>query len=154
MKEYIEISPIWFAKYQNLFFTKYTPQGYYLVSSCGDIVNSRTQNVLKASRDRKGKGGSGQTYPYVKLRCTDGKIHRFKVHRLVAAAFCPNSYNKRIVHHIDCEDRERSNNCADNLLWVRQSEHDELKKLWQEDRRAYYQRVSEIQAENAEVRKD
>ena len=148
--EILRINPVWFAKYQNLFFTPYTPQGYYVTSN-GDIINSRTGHILKQTQDRKGKGGSGQTYFYVKLRCTDGGYHKFKVHRLVAAAFCPNSYNKNEVHHID---RIKENNNSSNLLWVRKSEHKELKKLWKSDREKYYQRVSEIQAENTEARKD
>ncbi len=147
----IQLLPLWFARYQNLFFSKYTPKAYYAVSRDGEVINTKTGRILTPSRDKTSKGGSGQTYPYIKLKCTDDRHHRFKVHRLVAAAYCPNSYNKNFVHHIDWD---KENNSADNLLWVRRSEHRELEKLWLIDREKYFQQIKDIIAENSAKRKD
>lgn len=47
----------------------------------------------------------------------------FYVHRLVAMAFCPNPYNKKIVHHID---GDKHNNVASNLKWVTRREHEAI----------------------------
>ena len=149
--ESVKLVPLWFARYQNLFFTQYTPKAYYAVSKDGNVINSKTGRILIQTKDKKSKTGSGQTYPYIKLKCSDNKYHRFKTHRLIAAAYCPNSYNKNFVHHID---RNKENNASSNLLWVRRSEHRELEKLWLIDREKYFQQIKDIIAENSAERKD
>lgn len=45
---------------------------------------------------------------------------RYVVHRLVAETFLPNLEAKPEVDH---KDRDRSNNCVDNLRWVTKSEN-------------------------------
>ena len=56
------------------------------------------------------KTGKGDGYQTVSL-----KRKNFKVHRLVAEAFCKRMPGKTEVNHIDCN---KENNRADNLEWV------------------------------------
>ena len=44
----------------------------------------------------------------------------YKIHRLVATAFCPNPENKPIVHH---KDHDKWNNKSSNLVWATQQEN-------------------------------
>ena len=52
--------------------------------------------------------------------CKNGEQKMFKVHRLVAEAFIPNTENKPQIDHINTN---RSNNRVYNLRWVTQSEN-------------------------------
>ena len=58
----------------------------------------------------------------------DGKAKNYRVHRLVASAFIPNSENKPFINHID---ENKYNNEVGNLEWVtakENSNHGTLKK--------------------------
>ena len=56
------------------------------------------------------------------LVCIEGSQYGkdYKIHRLVATAFCPNPENKPIVHH---KDHDKWNNKASNLVWATQQEN-------------------------------
>lgn len=58
-------------------------------------------------------------YLYVSLK-NKGAVRRFKIHRLVALAFIPNSENKTTVNH---KDGIKFNNCVENFEWQTQSEN-------------------------------
>lgn len=57
----------------------------------------------------------------------NGKTTTFSAARLVALFFCPNRRRKGKVHHIDIDP---SNNYYKNLIWVTQTEHGELHRLY------------------------
>lgn len=87
----------------------------YYITSDGKIYSEYLQDYLKTFHS---KGG----YERVKLNYGD-RSKKVMVHRLVALAFIPNPDNKPYVDHID---RNRSNNCIDNLQWVTPSENMQL----------------------------
>ena len=80
---------------------------YYDVSENGLVTNTRTGRVLKPDLIWDG-------YERVTL-CQDGKLKRFRVHRLVASAFIPNPNNLPFVNH---KDGRKRNNKIENLEWV------------------------------------
>ena len=62
--------------------------------------------MLKPTPDPKG---------YLRLGFSiNGKLHRFKLHRLVAQTFIPNPDNLPQVNH---KDENKTNNSVDNLEW-------------------------------------
>lgn len=69
--------------------------------------NTRTKKMLKLSLDKDG-------YYRVSLY-TNNKKYNKPVHRLVALTFLENPDNLPIVDHID---KDRTNNCVNNLRWV------------------------------------
>lgn len=58
-------------------------------------------------------------YKFISLR-KDGKYYQRYVHRLVAQTFIDNPENKPEVNH---KDRNKHNNCVDNLEWVTSKEN-------------------------------
>ncbi|MCM1289621.1 MAG: NUMOD4 motif-containing HNH endonuclease [Corallococcus sp.] len=76
----------------------------YEVSDQGRVRNVTTGKILKPF-------DSGNGY----LRIDLGHACRVKVHRLVAAAFCPNRKHRPVVNHIN---RDKHDNRACNLEWV------------------------------------
>lgn len=87
----------------------YGYEGLYEVSDFGDVrrVNHNhtgQTSVLKPQKNTKG-------YLYVGL-CKEGKMKRYRVHRLVAQAFIPNPYNLPEVNH---KDEDKTSNVVTNL---------------------------------------
>lgn len=70
-------------------------------------INLRKEKLLKQQIDKKG-------YHYVRLYNENGWKY-FKVHKLVAEAFIENTNNEPTIDHID---RNKDNNCIDNLRWA------------------------------------
>lgn len=94
----------------------------YLASNYGRIRNKRNNYILKPYYPNK-----DSRYFNVKI---DGE--NMRVNRIIANAFIPNPEMKPIVHH---KDTNSTNNCADNLQWVTQSEHREIHKKINEKRK-------------------
>lgn len=89
------------------------PNYNYSVSPEGKITNLSTNRVIKPSLNPQ------NGYLYVAL-WKNGIGKTYSVHRLVAAAYCPNPESKPNVNHIDSD---RANCSAENLEWVTQSEN-------------------------------
>ena len=91
-----------------------TIDGYdnYKISNYGNVINDNTNKLLKSVPNSQG-------YHQVFL-CKNGKQTAFKIHRLVGLNFCENENNYNIVDHIN---RDKNNNCYDNLRWVTRSQN-------------------------------
>lgn len=88
-------------------------QGYerYEVSKDGRVRNKQTGYTMKKRLTFDG---------YVKVTLIrDGKAKDFRVHRLVAEAFIPNSENKPTVNH---KDGDKEHNDVSNLEWATRTE--------------------------------
>lgn len=90
-------------------------EGFYEVSNFGKVRsldrvlnngNKATGQILKQKTDKDG-------YKRVGF-CKNGERYHFIVHRLVATAFIPNTYNLPYINH---KDGVRDNNHVDNLEW-------------------------------------
>ena len=84
-------------------------EGLYQVSNLGEIKSlgngkTRKEKILRLTKDKYG-------YLYITLS-ENGKLKKFKVHRLVAMAFIPNPNNYTQINH---KDENRSNNRVENL---------------------------------------
>ena len=95
-------------------------EGQYQVSNLGRVKSlgnqfARKEKILKTCIT----GGVGNQYLAVLL--SKGYVHRKSclVHKLVAAAFCPNPGNTDSVYH---EDGDNLNNHYTNLVWKTKSE--------------------------------
>ena len=87
-------------------------EGYYQVSSQGNVRNSRNQRILKP---RPNFGGYMQFTLSVNNRC-----HYELAHRLVAQAFIPNLENKTQINH---KNGNKIDNRIENLEWCTPSEN-------------------------------
>lgn len=91
-------------------------EGHYLVSNMGRVISLRKKGGLRkepivlkswiSGHNRKG-------YDMIELN-KDGSGKKAFIHRLVAKAFIPNPNNLPEVNH---KDRNKRNNCSDNLEW-------------------------------------
>lgn len=83
-------------------------EGLYAVTSCGKVYSYRSKKFLKP-RNYRGYLGV--------VLCKDGKRKDYLIHRLVAAAYIPNSDNLPLVNH---KDENKHNNALNNLEWCTQ----------------------------------
>lgn len=86
-------------------------EGMYAVTECGHVWSHKRKLFLKPTNTNG--------YLYVHLS-KNGKVQSLGIHRLVAEAYIPNPENKPQVHHID---KNRANNCINNLQWVTAKEN-------------------------------
>ena len=82
-------------------------EGKYQVSNLGRVWSIGSQKYLKGSYDKDG-------YIQVYLTAKNGKVKMEKVYRLVALVFLDNPNNYPQVNH---KDKNKQNNCVDNLEW-------------------------------------
>ena len=100
-------------------------EGLYQVSDKGRVRSLDKTITQKDGSTRFIKGRIMKTYICkgylnVDLVNMDGDKCKYKVHRLVAMTFIPNSENKPCVDHINAV---KDDNRADNLRWVTYSEN-------------------------------
>lgn len=83
-------------------------EGIYQVSNLGNVKSLRfgKEKILKPVKD-------GKKYLCVILY-KQGKHKQYKIHRLVAQAFIPNSQNLPQINH---KDEDKTNNQVNNLEW-------------------------------------
>ena len=111
-------------------------EGLYEISNFGNIrrCQKTVSYVVHRQRGSRIQTSTFQVMPlrmqvnstgdtYVQLR-KDNKSYGRCVHLLVAKVFVPNPENKKCVLHLD---NNKSNNRADNLVWV--NSRKELQKL-------------------------
>ena len=82
-------------------------EGIYGITSCGKVWSYKRKKFLTPGVNNKG-------YLYVNL-CKDGKVKKYKIHRLVAEAYLPNPNNLPQVDHID---GNKMHNYLNNLQWI------------------------------------
>lgn len=88
---------------------KYKLKFNYYVTDDGRIWSERTNKFLSFQYDKNG-------YVKVQMRSTDGKSHRYSVHRLVMENFKPVDGMEFLqVNHID---GDKTNNRLENLEWT------------------------------------
>lgn len=82
-------------------------EGFYSISTDGEIINCNNMRVVKQHISTKG-------YPQVRLN-RYGITKQVRVHRLLAETFIPNPNNYPVVNHID---GNKENNNIHNLEWT------------------------------------
>ena len=88
---------------------KYELKFEYYVTDDGTIYSARTNKVLSPQLDKDG-------YQKVQMMSTDGKRHRYSVHRLILENFNPVEGMENLqVNHID---GNKENNKLENLEWT------------------------------------
>ena len=94
----------------------------YSVSNLGRVKNNQTNRILKTQKS--------EAYERVRFKCSDGKNHTKRVHRLVLEAFHPiEGMDKLVVNH---KDANHFNNKLENLEWTTQSEN--VRRTWERGR--------------------
>lgn len=117
---------------------KYVTDTKYLVTNKGRIINCVTNNVLTQKLNTKG-------YYHVGVRICKTTVTAM-VHKLVALMWCPNGKYKGEIHHIN---GVRTDNNADNLIWMTPKEHGEAHRLMNSGKKKEYKKfISAIRKDN------
>ena len=87
-------------------------EGYYQISSFGQVKNIQTNKLLKGDINNAG---------YKRVVLYTPTKHRYFIHQLVAKIFCEGWQNGLVVNHID---GNKQNNNKNNLEWVTRSHND------------------------------
>lgn len=88
--------------------------GLYIISNLGRVKRYK-KGYWKTLKPTKNNHG----YLTVQLS-KNGKVSKYKIHRLVALHFIPNLENKSEVNHID---ENKENNAVSNLEWTTHKEN-------------------------------
>jgi hypothetical protein len=83
----------------------------YEVSTKGNVRNIKTQKLLRTILNKS-------SYSIVQLLGNTSKGNKVYIHRLVCAAFIPNSSNPETKSHINHKDGNNRNNNVENLEWI------------------------------------
>lgn len=90
-------------------FCKYQLKFDYYVTDDGRVYSDKTKKFLSPQLDKNG-------YEKIQMMSTDGKRHRYSVHRLVLENFHPiDGMEKLQVNH---KDGNKQNNKLENLEWM------------------------------------
>lgn len=82
-------------------------EGLYGITSCGKVWSYKRKKFLVPT-------DNGNGYLQV-LLCKNGKVKSYRIHRLVAEAYIPNTDNLPDVDHID---NDKTHNYVNNLQWT------------------------------------
>ena len=85
--------------------------GKYSLSNLGSVKNNITDKNLKPMKNHNG---------YLVVHLWNRKKMSFRIHRIVAEMFIPNSENKKTVNHIN---GIKTDNRVENLEWSTSSEN-------------------------------
>lgn len=103
-----------------IIYCKYDLKYDYYVNDNGSIYSKISNKILNWSLDKDG-------YAKVRLMSTDGKRHRYSVHRLILENFNPvDGMDKLQVNHID---GNKLNNNLNNLEWITPSTNNKHKYM-------------------------
>jgi len=89
----------------------------YEISNYGNLKNKNTQKIMSP--------GNSNGYLGISLLVNDGKRKSFKIHRLVALMFIPNTEKKETVNH---KNHNKLDNNVDNLEWMTTTEQNNHKR--------------------------
>lgn len=88
----------------------------YMVSSLGRVKSLERIDYLGHHRKEKILKPGKTTHGYLQVvLCRDGKKKPYPVHKLVANAFIPNTYNLETINHIN---EIKTDNRVSNLEWM------------------------------------
>jgi len=128
----------------------------YSCSKSGKIRNDHTGKISNKAKDATG-------YLTISLTNNDGKTKHTGIHRLIADTWLENPENKATVNH---KNKDRSDNCVENLEWATYTEQNihklntQVKKfknnigIWKCDKDSgerinYYRTIKEAENDNS-----
>lgn len=130
--------------YKNIFYNIFIMEEYeylknfdnlYKINKKGDIYSCHFQRNMRGQINEN-------NYNCVHLT-KNGKVKKYKVHRLVAMQWLENTENKPHIDHID---RNKNNNSLDNLRWATAKEN-------AHNRANYYKNLTNEQLEERKRKK-